>query len=213
MTETQRIHFHFDPICPWAWITSRWATHLEEVGELAIEWRLFSLGVANLAEGQDPPPNEPVGRSGTALQLLAHARRNGGNAAVGRLYTAMGEAAHVRGEDLTEAAVLDRAWSKAGLEDASRHEGDSDPGLWQDVLNEHRAAVNACQAFGVPTLILDGGDGPGIFGPILTEVPGGDESRELLQDVIRMTRRDYFFELKRDREGHPPQTGPERRAV
>jgi predicted DsbA family dithiol-disulfide isomerase len=199
----QRIHLHVDPVCPWAWITSRWATRLEELGELEIEWRLFSLGVANLPEGQEPN-GLPAGRSGTALQLLALGRRLGGNPAVRRLYTAMGEAAHVRREDLTEAAVLDRAWSTAGLEDAARRAGASDPSLWQDVLNDHRAAVTACQAFGVPTIILDDGDGPGIFGPILNQVPPDDESRQLLQDVLRIMRSDYFFELKRSREGHPP---------
>jgi hypothetical protein len=59
----------------------------------------------------------------------------------------------------------------------------------------------------VPTIILDGGSGPGIFGPILTEVPSDDEGRELLRDFLRLTRRGYFFEVKRDREGHPPKTG------
>jgi hypothetical protein len=58
----------------------------------------------------------------------------------------------------------------------------------------------------VPTLILDEGRGPGIFGPILTEVPSHDESRELLHGVVGMMRRGYFFEMKRSREGHPPQT-------
>lgn len=206
MTNIEQIHLHVDPLCPWAWITSRWATRLEQLGELEIEWRLFSLGVANLPEDQEPG-DLPVGRSGTALQLLALGRRTGGNAAVRRLYDAMGEAAHVRHEDLSEAAVLERAWSAAGLDDAARHAGASDPSLWQDVLNDHHAAVNACQAFGVPTLILDAGHGPGIFGPILTAVPSDDECRQLLQEVLGMMRRGYFFELKRSREGHPPQTG------
>jgi 2-hydroxychromene-2-carboxylate isomerase len=203
MTASERVHFYLDPICPWAWITSRWATRLEELGELEVEWRLFSLGVANLPEGQEPSA-EPVGASGPSLHLLAQARRLGGNAAVGHLYTALGSAAHIRQEKLSEGAVLDRAWAEAGLDQAAREGADDDPSLWQEVLREHRAAVTACEAFGVPTLILDGGEGPGIFGPVLTEVPTDDESRELLRDVLRMARRSYFFELKRDREGHPP---------
>ncbi|MGA8208363.1 MAG: DsbA family protein [Candidatus Dormiibacterota bacterium] len=205
MTNIEQVHLHVDPVCPWAWVTSRWATRLEQLGELEIEWRLFSLGVANLPEGQEPG-DLPVGRSGTALELLALGRRTGGNAAVQRLYTAMGEAAHIRHEDLTEAAVLERAWSAAGLDEAARHAGASDSSLWQDVLADHQAAVSACQAFGVPTLILDEGHGPGIFGPILTEVPSDDASRELLQEVLGIMRKGYFFELKRSREGHPPQT-------
>jgi predicted DsbA family dithiol-disulfide isomerase len=206
VTNIEHIHLHVDPLCPWAWITSRWATRLEQLGELEIEWRLFSLGIANLPEGQEPG-DLPVGKGGAALELLALGRRIGGNAAVRRLYTAIGEAAHVRHEDISDAVVLDQAWSAAELDDGARHAGASDPSLWQDVRSDHQAAVTACQAFGVPTLILDEGRGPGIFGPILTEVPSDDESRELLRGVVGMMRRGYFFEMKRSREGHPPQTG------
>ncbi|HUY09711.1 MAG TPA: DsbA family protein [Candidatus Dormibacteraeota bacterium] len=207
MTASEAVHFHFDPLCPWAWITSRWAARLEELGALEIEWRLFSLGVANLPEGESVP-SAPVGPSGSALELLAGARRLAGNSAVSKLYTTMGTAAHVRHEKLSDSGVLDRTWTEAGLDpDSHPSPPSSDPTLWQEVLRDHRAAVAACQAFGVPTLILDGGAGPGIFGPVITQVPSDEESRELLQDVLHMVRRSYFFELKRDRNDHPPQTG------
>lgn len=204
MSVPERINFHFDPLCPWAWLTARWATRLEELGELEIDWRLFSLGVANLADGESVP-DEPVGRSGPSLVLLAKARRVGGNEGVARLYTTLGTAAHVRHEMLAEADVLASGWEAAGLAPSDLEAASSDPTLWQDVLVDHRAAVAACQAFGVPTLILDGGEGPGIFGPVITEVPGDDDARALLQDVLRLTRTQYFFELKRDRDGHLPK--------
>jgi 2-hydroxychromene-2-carboxylate isomerase len=206
MTSVEKISFHFDPLCPWAWVTSRWATRLEELGAVEIDWRLFSLGVVNLAEGE-PVPDHPVGTGGAALQLLAQARRLGGNAAVARLYTALGRAAHVRHDNLADPQVLERAWAEAVLDPAGRESASADATLWQEVLREHQVAVAACQAFGVPTLILDGGEGPGIFGPVITEVPDDDESKELLDDVLRLTRRDIFFELKRDRTGHPPLIG------
>ena len=206
MSTVEKINFHFDPYCPWAWLTSRWATRLEELGAVEIGWRLFSLGVANLPEGEEVP-DQPVGVGGAALQLLAQARRLDGNPGVGRLYTAMGVAAHVRDEKLADSEVLVRAWAEAELDPAGRQSAQADPSLWQEVLSDHRAAMAACQAFGVPTLILDGGEGPGIFGPVITEVPGDEESRELLTDLLRLTRRGYFFELKRDRTGHPPLTG------
>jgi len=206
MTSPERVAFHFDPLCPWAWVTSRWAARLEELGDLEVAWRLFSLGVANLPEGE-PAPDEPVGTGGAALTLLAQARRVGGNSAVAQLYYAMGTAAHVRQEKLADPSVLEHAWAAAGLDRSTKESAAGDPTLWQDVMSDHRAAVAACQAFGVPTLILDGGRGPGIFGPVITEVPDDEESRALLQDVLRMVRRSYLFELKRDREGHPPGTG------
>lgn len=179
---------------------------MQELGEVKVEWRLFSVELANLP-ADAAVPDHPTDFGGTALQLLALAQRLEGNSAVGRLYTSLGSAAHVRDEKLADPAVLKRAWSEAGLADRERETAAADLTLWQEVIREHRAAVESCQAFGVPTLILDGGDGPGIFGPVITEVPSDEESRELLVDVVRMTRRGYFFELKRDRDGHPPQAG------
>ena len=202
MAAKETIAFYFDPLCPWAWVTSRWATRLEVLGEVEIDWRVFSLGIAHLAEAE-AIPDEPLGIGGPALQLLAQAKRLGGNPAIARLYTALGTAAHLRHQDLQEASVLEQAWSEAGLDPADREAAAADPTLWQEVVSQHRGAVAACQAFGVPTLILDGGNGPGIFGPIITAVPDDDECRELLRDVVRMIRRGYFFEMKRDREGHP----------
>ncbi|MGH7641392.1 MAG: DsbA family protein [Candidatus Dormibacteria bacterium] len=190
--------FHFDPICPWAWITSRWAVRLEELGQLSVEWRLFSLGVANASEA-DLAADTPVGHSGAALAALALARRLGGNPALLRLYTAMGDAAHQRHQDLADPAVLDHAWAQAGQEPRDLAGAAGDPSLWASVLADHRLATRSCQAFGVPTLILDGGSGPGIFGPIITEVPSDEECVALLSDVVRMMRRPFLMELKRDR--------------
>ncbi len=203
----EQINFHFDPVCPWAWLTSRWAARLEELGEISLDWRFFSLGIVHLEPGEEADL-APVGYSGQALQMLSLARRQGGKELVGKLYSELGRLLHHEGERLTEdraAAVLERAMEAAGMEpsDRARYAGDRE--LWQAVVADHRAAVASCEAFGVPTLILDGGRGPGAFGPVITEVPDDDEAVELLRDVVRMVRRPYLFELKREREGHPPQ--------
>jgi len=62
----ERIRFHFDPRCPWCYQTSRWASRLEELGEVAIDWAVFSLEVVNLPEGDDPLTIDA--RSGPALR-------------------------------------------------------------------------------------------------------------------------------------------------
>ena len=189
----EQINFHFDPICPWAWLTSRWMVRLEELGEAQVEWRLFSLGIVHLEDGQDPADG-PVGDSGPALQLLALARREGGNAMVSRLYTALGDTAHKRGEKLSERSVLDIALADAGMDPKGATAALEDHSLWLQVVAEHEAATKSCQAFGVPTVILDAGAGPGVFGPVITKVPSDEECVGLLNDMVRMMRRDYFFE-------------------
>jgi len=200
----ERVNFHFDPVCPWAWLTSRWITRLEELGEVEVEWRLFSLGVVNREPDQDLTAG-PFWYSGEALQMLSLARRQGGNQLVARLYTELGRGIHVQGEPIAAPATIEAAMARAGMDPTLRESANSDRSLWQEVLADHDQAVASCQAFGVPTIILDGGNGPGGFGPVITEVPPDQEARELLADVVRMLRRDYVFEFKRDRDGHPPQ--------
>jgi predicted DsbA family dithiol-disulfide isomerase len=202
----EQVDFHFDPICPWAWLTSRWASRLEALGELEVRWRFFSLAVAHLGEGEDPTPAADSWGS-PALRLLALARRQDGNAGVARLYTAMGTLVHEEGRSLQEDGTLPHALARAGMDSALLAKARSDLTLWDEVLVDHRAAVAACEAFGVPTIVLDGGRGPGAFGPVITRVPDDLEAVALLQDTVRMLRRDYLFEIKRDREGHPPMVG------
>ena len=203
----EEINFHFDPVCPWAWLTSRWATRLVELGEVGINWRFFSLGIVHLEPGQDPTDG-PVGYGGPALQLLALARRLGGNSLVAALYTELGRLIHAAGSPPSPESwetVLETAMKASGMDPTQRASAMEDPSLWREVVADHQAAVVSCEAFGVPTLVLDGGKGPGLFGPVITEVPTDDEARGLLSDVMRMARRPYLFELKRERDGHPPQ--------
>lgn len=200
----EEINFHFDPLCPWAWLTSRWMARLAEIGEVKVNWRLFSLGVVHLEAGQDPA-QASSSLGGPALRALALARRIGGNQLIGDLYTAIGRATHGRGARLSDPSVLTAAMAEVGMDERALAGRLEDPGLWDEVLADHLAAVARCQAFGVPTLILDGGEGPGAFGPVITRVPNDEEARELLSDTVRMIRRDYVFEMKRDREGHPPE--------
>ena len=60
------VRFHFDPICPWCYQTSRWAKRVEQLGEIELDWGLFSLEVVNLKDGADP--RELQARSGPALR-------------------------------------------------------------------------------------------------------------------------------------------------
>ena len=66
------VKFYFDPRCPWCYQTSRWANRLEQLGEIELDWGVFSLEVANLPEGEDPRQLEAV--SGPALRTAVTIR-------------------------------------------------------------------------------------------------------------------------------------------
>jgi hypothetical protein len=199
----ERVRFHFDPICPWCYQTSRWAKRLEQLGEIELDWGLFSLEVVNAAEGTDPKSLQP--RSGPALRTAIVIRDKAGPVAIGPYYTALGRriweqsppeqdmAAAVRGA-LVE-LDLDPAWCDEAL---------ADPATWDVVLDEHHALVERTHGFGVPTIILDGGDGPAIFGPVISAVPSDEDAVELWRHVSWLARHENFSELKRDRPS-PPQ--------
>ena len=184
--------FYLDPICPWTWRAALWMREVRDVRPLDIEWRFFSLDKNRENEWVD-------GRSGVALRTLALARRQGGAEAVERLYVALGQARHDRREDLADPAVVDAAVAAAGLAADLRARAVADPSTREEIEREHTAVAEQRKAFGVPLVVLDGGEGPALFGPVISEVPQGEDAGQVWDRVSWLSRRREFYELKRPR--------------
>jgi len=195
----ERVAIYVDPSCPWAWLTSRWLREASQVRPLQVEWKLFSLVEVNrgVEEGR---AKEAHAASHAAMRVMALARRLKGQDAIERLYTALGEARHERGDSLAEEGVVRAALSQAGLDPGLHAQALTDPQTDEDVLAEHKQVVEAHQAFGVPTLVVNGS---AIFGPIVRTVPRGQAAGELWDHVAWLMRQGEFFELKRERTGQP----------
>jgi len=194
------VRFYFDPRCPWCYQTSRWVRRLDELGELTVTWAVFSLAIANQGdEGRAASTRDGAPALRTAIALRdAH-----GNAAVGRFYAALGAAIHERGESADDNAVIDAALLEAGADSSLRERALNDPATWTEVQREHDDVVRTHNAFGVPTIVLDAGTGPAIFGPVIIEVPGDNEAVELWRHVSWLVRNQNFAELKRERSRLP----------
>jgi predicted DsbA family dithiol-disulfide isomerase len=199
----QRIRFHFDPRCPWCYQTSRWACRIEELGEVSIDWAVFSLEVVNLPEGEDPLAIEA--RSGPALRTSLVLRDRVGPKAVGDFYHALGKriwetAPPMPVDDLD--GIRD-ALQEIGANPSILDEALADRSTWDAVVEEHNEIVARTNAFGVPTIVLDGADGPAIFGPVIYKLPDDEESVELWRHTEWLVRNANFAEFKRGRGGLP----------
>jgi predicted DsbA family dithiol-disulfide isomerase len=196
------VRFHFDPICPWCYQTSRWAKRVEQLGEIELDWGLFSLEVVNLEDGADP--RELQARSGPALRTATLIRQRKGGAAIGPFYTALGRRIWEQSPPEQDMATAVRgALEEVGLDVEWCDEALSDPGTWEAVLDEHNALIERTRSFGVPTIVLDGGTGPAIFGPVISELPSDEDAVDLWRHVSWLARYDNFAELKRDRIKSP----------
>lgn len=87
------ISFYFDPVCPFAWITSRWVRTVAAQRDFLVDWRFISLRMINARVDYDthfPSGYEAGHTSGLRLlRVAARARAEHGSGAVGPLYEAI----------------------------------------------------------------------------------------------------------------------------
>lgn len=197
----EQIRFHFDPLCPWCWMTSHWVRQLERLGVVETQWCFLSLALVN--DGEDIGRVKGHARGTPALRTAAAARAHGGNASVGAFYLALGTRIHEAGEPADAEDTITAALREAGLPEPLHAEAQADDATWDAVVREHTALVERTQAFGVPTIVLDGDEGPAIFGPVIDELPSDEDAVALWEHVAWLVRHAPFSELKRHRARHP----------
>ncbi|GAC1327706.1 MAG: DsbA family protein [Chloroflexota bacterium] len=195
-----KVAFYFDPLCPWAWLTSLWAREVREHREIEIEWKFFSLAEVNELGAERNGP----------LRIAAQARRERGNEGVDRAYLGLGRLIHeqrFKFETLDE--LQDRAGqalSEVGLDAALADRALADGTTLEDVLTEHRHAVSDYATFGVPWVVLDE-SAPGFFGPVIGERFRGEQAAELWDHFKWIDSQPALFELKRGRAHLPKLHG------
>jgi len=193
-----KVKFHFDPRCPWCYQTSRWIRRLEELGEVEADWGIFSLEVVNLEAGKDPRQIDAV--SGPALRTAIVIRDNFGSKAIGPFYAALGKRIWETVPPAEDQLVAVReSLEEAGLDPSLVDKAMADESTWDAVLAEHNELIANTRSFGVPTIVLEGGEGLAIFGPVISELPTDDDGVELWKHVSWLARYENFSELKRDR--------------
>jgi len=192
----ETVAFYLDPACPWCWRTSMWIREARKVRPIEINWKLFSLEEVNKGEKTVDWEN---GRSAPALRVLALVRRKLGNDAVDRLYHALGQARFVNNLQYADEGVVEDALETAGLDRGLKAEALADASTQEEVLGEHKEIVERLGGFGVPTIVLDDNTGPGMFGPVINDIPESEDAGEMWDHFLWFTRRTNFYEMKRSR--------------
>lgn len=187
-------------------MTSKWVNQLVELGEVEVsDWRVFSLELIN--GGEETLEAATEFRSSRALRTAIAVRAAAGGDGVGRFYHALDMRTWEAAEDVRDADTLRGALTDAGLDPSLHDAALADPATWDAVVAEHHAVVDELGAFGVPTIRLDAGEGPSIFGPVISRVPADADAVELWRHVVWLTRSDNFWELKRNRAVEPDLEG------
>jgi hypothetical protein len=196
MTEIAR--FWYDPVCPWAWITSRWMHEVVAVRDVTVEWRLMSLRFLNEATpGYDPAKATGHAFGLAAQRVAAAARDDAGD--VGAFYTALGTLLHVE-KAPCERATVERALAAAGLP-AAAADAFGDESYDAAVRKDHDEGVGlAGDDVGTPIIEIGGA---AIFGPVVSPIPRGEAAGRLWDGVRLVLGTDGFFELKRGRDRDP----------
>lgn len=207
---TEHIRFHFDPICPWCYQTSRWLRHIAGLGAAELTWGLFSLELQNAGSEPERLARQHT-RSALALRTGVAVREAAGPDGLGAFYGAIGSRVHRDGQPLEDPDTVKGALDDVGLGSSLVDVAAGDQRYADAVAAEHRALVERTGSFGVPTMVLDDGRGPAIFGPVITEPPADDaEALALFDHVMWLARYENFSELKRERVVQPRLTSVRR---
>lgn len=193
------VDFWFDPLCPWAWITSRWVLEVEKLRQIETRWHVMSLSVLN--EGKDVPQKykDLLASGWGPVRVCIAAEQKYGPEVLGRLYTELGTRRHNQKQEYNR-ETIEAALTAAGLDPALADAADS---------TEYDTALRASHKDGIDRVGEEVGTpvisvaGHAFFGPVVTPIPRGEAAAKLWDGVLAVAQTDGFFELKRTRTRDP----------
>lgn len=213
------LHFYFDPVCPFAWMTSKWVRMVAAQRDYRVDWRFVSLRIINahIDYASHFPPEYEAGHTAglRLLRMMTRVRAEHGRAAVGSLYEAIGThifdtrhdvdplTAAAQGAERLVAPLLADAGLPADLVRAL-----DDATLDEQVRAETDEALSLTgRDVGTPILHFQPPEGTAFFGPVISRLPDPDDAITLWDHVIGLAEFAGFAELKRSLRELPQLAG------
>ncbi len=193
------VDFWFDPLCPWAWITSRWMLEVEQQRPIQVRWHVMSLAYLN--EDKDIPDDyrRKLADAWGPVRVCAAAAEERGEEILGAMYTALGTRFHNK-QLPRDRATIEDALAEVGLP-GSLVEAMGSTELDEQIKVSHRLGMDQVgYDVGTPVISVEGN---AFFGPVVTPIPRGEAAARLWDGVLLVTGTDGFFELKRSRDRRP----------
>jgi len=199
MSERNTVEFWFDPLCPWAWMTSRWMMEVEKVRPVDVTWSVMSLSVLN--EGRDELSQkyrDLMGVGWGPVRVVIAARAKFGDEIVKPLYDELGERIHHQQLDYPAAiaGALEALELPEELADAATNDEHDD-----ELRESHQRAIDLVgDEVGTPVVSVNG---VAFFGPVVSPAPKGEAAGRLWDGCVLVAGTEGFFELKRSRTVGP----------
>ncbi|WP_104133710.1 hypothetical protein [Cryobacterium sp. Y62] len=214
------INFYFDPVCPFAWMTSKWVRQVQKQRDYTVDWRFISLRLINSHVDYDAhfPPEYEAGHTAglRLLRVAARARAEHGRAAIAPLYAAFGthifDTSPSPDDHRTEVNLRELRGTREFVEPILAEAGlplelaeALDDESWdREIQQETDEALSLTgKDVGTPIIHFEPPAGVAFFGPVISRLPDEDLAVELWDHVVALARFPGFAELKRSLREQP----------
>jgi 2-hydroxychromene-2-carboxylate isomerase len=195
----QKAGFWFDPLCPWAWMTSRWILEVEKVRDIEVEWNLFNLAYLNRDKDVSAEYKEKLVKSWYCTRVIAAVQKEKGREITLPLYTAISSRIHLKKMEVGE-ELFKEALTEVGLDPALAN-AMNDETFDASIIESHEHGIKMVgNDVGTPIIAI--GD-IAFFGPVISPAPKGEAAGKLWDGVVGVASYPGFFEIKRSRNVGP----------
>ena len=193
------VDFWFDPLCPWAWLTSRWMLEVRQQRSITLHWHVMSLAYLNESKDLSDNYRKMMETAWGPVRVCIAAAEKFGDEVLEPLYTALGNRFHIEGLP-RERETIEAALVEAGLP-VELAEAKDDKGYDEALKRSHHEGMDQVgYDVGTPVISVNG---VAFFGPVITPRPRGEAAVKLWDGVLAVAGTDGFYELKRSRDRRP----------